>query len=295
MKNDSSCLARLLAAPLRLTEIMGLNLVLATAAFMVAPPLHASLVVTYAEDSGAINSTLQNTSVINFTSLATSGAGNYTNLTWTSPSLGTVGTIDQVYLQSADQFGGANYTGSQPSGYYPVQSVPPYAVGWGAITPTSLTFTKPSAYFGLWWSAGDPFNTLTFYNGSTQLAQYNTSSLLGKLPSSYYGNPVYPGYKADGGEPFAFLNFYGMAGTDFTKVVFSNSAWSGFESDNWTVRQQAYGTLPGENPKTPPGVLVATVVTPTLDSLSAVPEPSTTLALGLLIMSGLSMRSRRRA
>jgi len=90
-----------------------------------------------------------------------------------------------------------------------------------------------------------------------------------------------------------------MGGTEFSKVVISNTSTSGFESDNWTVREQAYGTLPGENPKSPPGVFLKQVSTPTgfgtnVD-LSAVPEPSTTLALGLLIVSGLSMRSRRRA
>jgi len=168
-------------------------LALAGAAIVAVQPVHASLVVTYAEDAGAVNSTLQDTAVINFNALATHGAGAYTNLTWTDSTLGTVGTIDQVYLQSANQYGGANnatVSGKSitPHGYYPVASEPPHGVGGSsAVTPITLTFDTKSAYFGMWWSAGDPGNILTFYQGNTQIAQYTTANLPGLLPKSYFG------------------------------------------------------------------------------------------------------------
>lgn len=261
-------------------------LLLAGSAFMIAQPLHATLVVTYAESPTAVNSTVAHTSVINFDSLATSGANSYTNLTWTDSTLGTVGSIDQVYLQTANQYGGANYTpGTTPTGYYPVQSNPPSGVGAGkAVATTTLTFNTPSAYFGIWWSAGDAKNVLTFYDGSTQIAQYTTASLPGLLPGTYFGNPV--DKKADSAEPFAFLNFYALEGAQFTKVVFSNNGTSGFESDNWTVRSQPYGYYSGESTSALPGVLIGT---------APVPEPSTTAALGLsaLLMTGVLMRRRR--
>ncbi len=261
-------------------------LVLVGAAFVTAQSLNASLVVTYAESPTAVNSTISHTAVINFDTVATSGAGKYTDVTWTDSTLGTIGNIDQVYMQNANQYGGANYTpGSTPSGYYPVASTPPSGVGGShATTPITLTFNTPSAYFGLWWSAGDPGNILTFYDGSTQIAQYKTQGLPGLLPSTYHGNPV--DKRADGAEPFAFLNFYALEGAQFTKVVLSNTSTSGFESDNWTVRTAAYGTYAGENPAQLPGVVIET---------AGVPEPSTTAALGLsaLLMTGVLTRRRK--
>ncbi len=260
-------------------------LAIVTCVILAAQPVSATLVVTYAESSGAVNSTLTHTSVINFSSLATSGAGAYSNLKWTDSTLGTVGTIDQVYLQKASQFGGANY----PSGYYPVESQPSGGVGGAkAIPTTSLTLNVASSYFGLWWSAGDKYNTLTFYDGSTQVAQYTTATLPGLLPKSYYGNPV--DGKADSSEPFAFLNFYGV-GAQFNKVVLSNPNSTGFESDNWTVRSQAYGYYAGEDPANLPGILISSISTGGLP----VPEPSSAMALGLsgLLLIGF-LTSRRR-
>jgi len=248
-------------------------------------PVSASLVVTYAEDPGAINSTLSNTAVISFDTLATKGAGAYTNLTWSDSTLGTVGSVDQVYLQKTNQYGGANY----PNGYYPVESQPSGGVGGAhAIPITTLTLDTPSSYFGLWWSAGDKYNTLTFYNGSTQIAQYTTATLPGLLPKTYFGNPV--DGRADSAEPFAFLNFYGV-GARFTKVVLSNLNSTGFESDNWTVRAQPYGYYTGEDPANLPGVLISTINT----STTPVPEPSAAMALGLsgLLLIGF-LTSRRR-
>ena len=278
---------RLLRAPLRLTCDMrvGSWLVLAGAAFVTMQSLNASLVVTYAESPSAVNSTLSHTAVINFDSMVTH-AGAYTNMTWTDSTLGTIGTIDQVYMQNANQYGGADYTpGTTPTGYYPVASTAPNGVGGShAVTPITLTFNTPSTYFGMWWSAGDPGNILTFYDGSTQIAQYKTQGLPGLLPNSYHGNPV--DKRADGNEPFAFLNFYALQGAQFTKVVLSNTTSSGFESDNWTVRTAPYGTYAGEDPNNLPGIVIET---------AGVPEPSTTAALGLsaLLMTGVLTRRRR--
>jgi hypothetical protein len=226
-----------------------------------------SLTVTYIENPTMVNSSLQDTSVTDFSAWAQNGAGAYKDLTWSG-----VGTIDEVYLQKANLYGGATGTG-----YYPVQSQAPSGVGGpNAIDQTTLTLNKPSSYFGLWWSAGDPYNTLSFYSGNTLVATFDTKSILDSLPQSYFGNPTGTFKGQDGGEPFAFLNVYGKPGVTWNRVVFDNPGSSGFESDNWTVRSQAWGTLPGESGAAP-GVHVATV-TGNQIALIAAPEPANVVA-----------------
>ena len=124
-------------------------MVLAGAVIVAAQPLKATLIITYAESPTAVNSTISNTAVIHFSALATSGANAYSNLTWTDSTLGAIGTIDHVYLQTANIYGGANYTaGTTPTGYYPVQSDTSGVGGSKAVAVTTLTFGTPSAY--LW-------------------------------------------------------------------------------------------------------------------------------------------------
>ena len=134
----------------------------------------------------------------------------------------------------------------------------------GSSDPVTLTFKGPESYFGFWWSAADANNTVTFYSGSNALATYNESSAFSFTSpgDAYYGNSNNGG---DTGEPFAYFNFSGTAGTTFTSVVFSNNGTTGtgFEADNF--------------------------------SLGSVPEPSS-LSLGVssLAICALAMRRRRR-
>jgi hypothetical protein len=243
----------------------------------------AAVTLTYVEAPGAVNSTVQGTTVSDFNALGTQGAGVYNNL-----QIPGIGTANQVYLQNANQYGGA--TGQ---GVYPVQSAPPGGVGGPqAINETVLTLNKPSSYFGLWWSAGDAANTLSFYNNNTLVAQFNTQSILDLLPQSYFGNPTSAFKGQDSWEPFAFLNVYGGKGVTFNKIVFDNPGSSGFESDNWTVRQQAWGALPNDKGGYP-GKFVAQV-NGTKVSLTAAPEPSLTVA-GLVGFALLLVAARGKA
>ncbi len=244
----------------------------------------AVLVVTYAENSNSYNSTLTNTKVLTFDNLT--ARSKVTNYAWTNNSA-TVGTIDQFYVQASDQYGGAGASGSS----YPVQS---QSVGGSNATPTTtITFSTSQGYYGLWWSAGDPANVLTFYSGNTLVAQFTTASLLTRLASSpdYYGNPR---TNQNGSEAYAFINFFGVTGTTWDRIVMSNQGSSGFESDNWTTRVGTYGTEPGENPNNLPGVKVAQVSGTTVTLIptpTTVPEP--TSAFYLLPALGL-MAFRRR-
>jgi len=232
----------------------------------------AGILLTYAEDPGRQISSLANTSYITFDNLPNPDG----SLTWAG-----VGTYDDVAIINANIYGGAG-----GSGKYLVQStnVPP----GGAVATTTLTLNTPSSYFGLWWSAGDPANRLTFYNGASLIADFTTASLVNVLPNSYKGNPTTPFLDQNSGERYAFFNIYGQEGASWDKIIFSNANPSGFESDNHTTRVEAWGTLPGESGPEP-GVAVMKVDGTNINTnLVAVPETSTwvmgTLALGAVIV-----------
>ena len=252
----------------------------------------ADLIMTYAEQPGVQVSTVTDTSVFNFDSLPTGTLSM--NVDFLS-----VGTINQVYVIPANQYGGAADTAYPHGSPYSVESS---SSGLGANVNTTLTLNSPSAYFGMWWSAGDPNNYLYFYNGTTLVGEFDTKWLDQTVGSTYYGNPV-PGSNQgkDSGEAFAFINFYATGGATFDKIVMSNPGTSGFESDNWTIRAPAYGTVTGDG-STLPGVPVESVngtnVTvygsgtvavgddgQPLGSLSAVPEPG---LWQLLVIGGVA-------
>jgi hypothetical protein len=207
----------------------------------------SDIIVTTAEGVGSFNSSLSGTSVETFNNLA---PGVYNNVSWNG-----VGTIDQVSVLSANQYGGAPYgSGSSSS---PYSGASPYAVqsassSLGGVQNTTLHLNSPSSYFGLYWSAGDAANQISFYNGQTLVGSFSTQSLMDKLPSSYYGNPnTYGSFGGkDSQEPFGFINFLGGSGTSWDTIVLSDTASSGFESDNWTSRVDGWnpagdGSLPG--------------------------------------------------
>jgi len=68
----------------------------------------------------------------------------------------SLGSYDHLLVRSADAFGGAGGKGT----YMSVNS----NLNAGS-NPTTLVLATPQRYFGLWWSAGDPNNVLSFYSG----------------------------------------------------------------------------------------------------------------------------------
>jgi hypothetical protein len=209
-------------------------LLLTTLGFLTAATAPAAVVITYAEQPGDVNSSLLGTDVFTFDTLKT---GLQTDVAWKG-----VGTFDQLFIKSADAFGGAASELYPKGSLYSVQGV-----GTRVLSST-LTLDEASSYFGLWWSAGDARNVLQFYSGDALVAQFTTASLLSPLPKDYYGNPLDP--SINGGEPYAFINFFGDADTTWDRIVFTNDGRSGFESDNYTTRVNAWdpivdGTLPG--------------------------------------------------
>jgi len=237
-----------------------------------------SVLITYAENPGVQTSTLSNTSYITFDNLPNPDG----SLAWTG-----VGTYDNVAVINANRYGGAEGTGK-----YLVQSTS--VPSGGAVPTTTLTLNTPSAYFGLWWSAGDAANRLTFYNGSNLVADFTTSTLVNVLPASYKGNPTPTFLGQNSGEKYAFFNVYGNSTTTWDRIVFSNINSSGFESDNHTTRVAAWGQQPGEaGPE--PGVPVMRVSgTEVSTNLVAVPETSSWV-MGLLALGAVVFMVRRSA
>ncbi len=171
----------------------------------------------------------------------------------------TIGTYTSpgIAILQANEYGGANN-----SDYAAVGAE-------SGTTIATLTLNKLQGYFGMWWSAGDPYNELKFYNGSTLVADYTTANVITFLKatgeySSYLGNPN-DGFQ-DPDEPFAYLNFFATDSSElFNKVVIqNNSSYTGFESDNQSI---AEGLLSGPFPG---------------QQVSTIPEPSTIIIWLLL-------------
>jgi len=167
----------------------------------------------------------------------------------------SIGTYNNSIVQPNNVWGGAN--GSQ----YIIPN-----------NQSSLTLNSPQRYFGLWWSAGDSTNIMDFYSGSTLVGHFTTADVISFLntqpnTNAYYGNPNSGG---NGGEPYAFLNFFAdpnNPNVTFDKIVFTSRL---FESDNHTIAA-TYSSVSGTS------------------IYQSVPEPTSTL--GLLGLSALFVGS----
>ncbi|MCX6857065.1 MAG: hypothetical protein NTV80_19410 [Verrucomicrobia bacterium] len=214
--------------------------------FALSQASHAGVMITYAEDPTANLSALSNTQVFNFN---TTALGKSTNVSWNG-----VGSFDQLYVKNADAYGGAADTLNPNGSRYSLQGA-----GSGVLAST-LTLNTPSSYFGMWWSAGDARNVLEFYNNTTLLGRFTTSSLMDPLPASYDGNPR--NRSINRSEPYGFINFFADDTTAWNRVVLTNNGSSGFESDNYTSRTAAWNPLvDGKLPGVPVAVVSGTTTT----------------------------------
>jgi hypothetical protein len=83
--------------------------------------------------------------------------------------------------------------------------------------PSSLTFSQGLSYFGFLWGSPDAYNTVTFWNGSTQLGSFDGSAVL---------------TPPNGDQSFSsFFNVSATGGDLITKVTFASNGMA-FETDN---------------------------------------------------------------
>ncbi|GAA5122770.1 PEP-CTERM sorting domain-containing protein [Luteolibacter yonseiensis] len=237
---------------------------IAASALMVTSARSAQTIVAYAEEAGRTTSTLSGTSVFDFNTLA---PGRMKNVTWTG-----VGTFDQLHVKAADKWGGAG--GSN----YSVQS-------YASLPITTLTLMGNHSCFGFWWSGADTDNVITFYSGTTMVAQFTSGNLLEKVAAApdYHGNPVDGPFRGmNNTQAYAFVNILGTGGTTWNRITFTNMSKSGFETDNYTDRVAPYGTYPGERLDLLPSNSMKFVNgVPVTSMMPAIPEPSALLLGGI--------------
>jgi len=160
----------------------------------------------------------------------------------------SLGSYDHLLVVPADAFGGAGGKGT----YMLVSSNVNKA-----SSPTTLTLATPQRYVGLWWSAGDPKNVVSFYSGNTLIETFTTSDVVNFIDTqanarAFNGNPNTGQNK---GKPYAFLNFYADPSNPnltFDRIVFSNVGSARFQLDNLTIAT-SYSDISGSDidPTTP--------------------------------------------
>ena len=239
----------------------------------------SSMVVTY-EVAGVMTSPVLSSYTYDFNSI---GTGSKSNISWTG--WGGTGTFSSVKVNPPDQYGGANNSN--------------YAYSSDS-TQTTLALSTRVSYFGIWWSAGDSGNILDFYSGATKIFTF-TSSVLDGLSTSYNGNPNSAFRGQNSAQKYAYINFFVQSGEQIDKVI---ARGSNFESDNWTLRDPAYGLVVGDG-ATLPGTAVAqynvndagsqtTVTDVSQINNTSVPEPSSLSLIALGLGSFLALRRCRK-
>jgi hypothetical protein len=92
---------------------------------------------------------------------------------------------NDLEVKAANQWGGAN--GSKFITQAELESIRSY----------KINVNQDQKYFGFWWSAGDPYNKITFKNNGKTVAIFKTVDLVDFInqadninASDYYGNPA---------------------------------------------------------------------------------------------------------
>ena len=157
------------------------------------------------------------------TTCSQTSAGTYNGTQTCTPGglVTSIGTFNRAFIQSGTpgtygaQYGGGTTPTATPGStvstglYDSYFDVDHNTSGFSDDLSSTLTLNNPATYFGLWWSAGDPYNQLTFYSQGKEVGSFSTATVeayLNKITNNasqpYYGNP---NNGNDGGEPFAFF------------------------------------------------------------------------------------------
>lgn len=94
-------------------------------------------------------------------------------------------------------------------------------------TPLTINFSSAMDYFGFYWGAVDPWNTVKFYKDNTLISKFTGGDVINKGLTSNS----------------EFVNFFAAPGESFDKVILELApAWGGFETDNHAYR--VYKSVP---------------------------------------------------
>lgn len=251
-------------------------------------PCSAISISVYVAAPGVVSSPVTGGTAVNedFSSSPNWSQGTYTSNR--TRNIGTFVLTPQSALQivNSNQYGGAGNAGRY--GAIGAQSGTS-----GAIT---LNLTSPTTFFGMWWSAIDPYNGVSLYDnnnflmrigGADLISLFRASSTLTAQNNTVYQTSSYLGKpgtntRPNMGEYYAYVMFR-ASGLTFNRLVFDNSGTTstGFEFDNFQVRSGVI-TIPG------------TTVLLTQYQISAVPEPSVWIPAGLGLIAAAWWRRRRK-
>jgi hypothetical protein len=121
--------------------------------------------------------------------------------------------------------------------------------------------SQPVNFFGLWFSALDATNSLSFYQtgNSTPVYTFGASefqALVGNCPGTgFCGNPNTNFLNDNHAQQYAFLSFISTGGS-FNSVVISEGNTGNFEADNLTVGYVSDPTAIGSVFTPEPGTFV---------------------------------------
>jgi hypothetical protein len=158
-------------------------------------------------------------------------AQNGTNDFSTTNGATTYSYSNDLEVKTTNQWGGAN--GSKFITQAELASIRSY----------KIKVNQDQKYFGFWWSAGDPYNKITFKNNGKTVAIFKTADLVDFINEAdsinapdYYGNPAYNGTETGHlQEPFSYVNvFFDEESYDEIVVATMTEEGSAFESDNHT-------------------------------------------------------------
>ena len=195
-------------------------------------------------------------------------------------------TFDNVSINNGmltTTFNGSGITGTYTGGFAILgATVFGGALGTSFIStengePYTLTLSQAVNYFGLWFSALDRGNNISFYNGNTLVESFSAANYSALVGSCLAGGNPYCGNPNSGANPneqYAYLNFFDIDGS-FDHIVFTESPQAGeLESDNHAVARLSVA---------PGGTLLS----------AGVPEPETLLLAGTGVLGLIGVLRRR--
>ncbi|WP_144874510.1 hypothetical protein [Hyella patelloides] len=200
------------------------KLVLASTTCLITTAPVQAFTVTVEEPTVQTEQLADDLFLIDFDNLTVNSTDSFSETNSSTSSTYTYS--EDLIIQSTNIYGGADNT--------------PYIEPANKPESFAVSVNTPQKYFGLWWSAGDSSNILTFKRSGTVVATFNTANVIstvGTLPNGddYYCNPTSSFSGQVCNEPYVFINFFFEGLEEYDEIVFKATASGGnFESDNHT-------------------------------------------------------------